>query len=345
MKHLHRLFAVLALTVVSLLGSGCTTTLVVMHVYDKLTDGDPTACHRLNSVDRALQQRCGRFVAGSLQAKDIVASGLPLCPLALAVREPAFWPVLPELVAKGATPEACTISPWAALAQAHPCPDFSRASSAELQALRWAAEADARAIQHDVVRALSCPNARSAGLDRILDQWVAQDQMPANALGFGPLGALHPSHLGSPLARALEARGHTSSAALGSYEGRLPGGFEEALRLGDVAALDWWLQREPALANRAPPLNGNQLPWVPLARVLTPTFMADARLQRDTVAFLIAHGADPDRRLPHDASQTVRSYAARLKSPLMATLDVAGSRAGAPIAAANGPAAAVLRGR
>lgn len=348
MKTLHRALAALALGAGALLTSGCTTTLVVMHVYDKLTDGDPTSCFKLNSVDRALQERCGKFVAGSLQPKDIHASGLPICPLTVATRDPAFWPVLPELIAKGATPETCSVPPWVALAQAHPCPDFSRATPAELQALRWVAEADARALHHDAVRALSCPNARAAGLDRVLDDWVAHDQMPAGVLPFGALGALHPSHLGSPLARALEARGHTAAAALGGYDGKLPGGFEEALRTGDFAALDWWLQRAPTLVNRAPPANNSQLAWVPLARVLTPAFMPDPALQRQTVAYLIAHGADPDRALPHDPAQTVRTMAMRMKSPLLAALATPGltpAGAGAPIAAAAGPAAASLRGR
>ena len=55
---------------------------------------------------------------------------------ALAVREPAFWPMLPELIAKGASPEACNTAPWVALAQANPCPDFSHAAPAQLDSLR-----------------------------------------------------------------------------------------------------------------------------------------------------------------------------------------------------------------
>lgn len=342
MNLLSRTLAALALGLGALLCSGCTTTLVVMHVYDQLTEGDPTSCYKLNSVDRALQQRCGAFVPGSLKAEDVRASALPICPLTVATREPAFWPVLPELIAKGATPEACTTPPWVALAQAHPCPDFSRATPAQLQALRWVAEADVRALHHDAVRALSCPNARAVGLDRVLDDWVAHDQMPAGVLGFGALGALHPSHLGSPLARALEARGHTAGAALGAYDGQLPGGFEEALRTGDFAALDWWLQRVPSLANRAPPSNHDQLAWVPLARVLTPAFMPDPALQRTTVAYLIAHGADPDRPLPYDSGQTVRTLAVRMKSPLVAALAAPAGK-GAPLAAAAATAAALAR--
>ena len=208
-----------------------------------------------------------------------------------------------------------------ALAQADACPDFGRASPAALESLKWLAVADANAIQHDVVRVLSCPRARAAGLDKVLDQWAAQGQLQRGQLAFGPLGALHPSHLDSPLARTLEAQGHTAAASLGSYGGKLTPGFEEALQNGDFAALDWWLARLPELANRVPPTRGNQLPWVPLARVLTPSFIPDAALQRETVLYLLAHGANPRRALPHDPNQTVTSFARQLKSPLVATLE------------------------
>jgi hypothetical protein len=344
MTHLQRAAAGFALAIGSLLASGCTTTLVVMHVYDKITEGDPTPCHKLNSVDRALQERCSPYQVGSLLTKDVTSSGLPTCPLAVAARNPVFWPVLPELIAKGASPEACRESPWVALAQADECPDFSRATRAELQSLRWLAEADANAIQHDVVRVLSCPRARAAGLDNILDQWAAQGQLQRGQLAFGPLGALHPSHLNSALAHSLEAQGHTAADSLGSYGGKLAPGFEEALRGGDFAALDWWLARVPELANRVPPTRGGQLPWLPLARALTPSFIPDAEQQRQTVVYLLAHGANPWRPLPHEPSQTVMSFARQLKSPLVATLDappaalptrVATTRAAATAAAAT----------
>ncbi len=321
MKQLQRIAAILTVFVGSLLTSACTTTLVVMHVYDKLTDGDPTACHKLNSVQRALQERCGPYLAGSLQAKDIQNSGLPICPLTLAARNPAFWPVLPELIGKGAKPESCQESPWAALAEAHPCPDLLQASPESRQALRWLAVADARAVQHDVVRALSCPAARAAGFDQVLDQWAAQGQMQPGQLGFGPLSALHPSHLNSPLARLLESQGHSAAAGLGGYQGQLAPGFEEALRTGDFAALDWWLDRVPTLLNRAPPTRSDQLPWVPLARALTPAFLPDPAQQRQTVEYLLARGANPWQALPYDPSKSVMAYAQQLKSPLLALLD------------------------
>lgn len=309
------------LAITSLLASGCTTTLVAAHVYDRLTEGDPTPCMRLNTVERALQERCGPFQPGSLEPKHIRASGLPICPLAVATRNPAFWPVLPELIAKGASPEACVQSPWIALAQADACPDFTRATQQQLQALRWLAEVDANAIQHDVVRVLSCPRARDVGLDGVLDAWAAAGQLDHGHLGFGPLGALHPTHLGSPLALRLEAMGHTARQSLGSTGGELAPGFEEALRTGDHAALDWWLLRVPELVDRVPPSRGGQLPWIPLARVLTPSFMPDVERQRQMVAYLLSRGANPWKALPHDPRQTVIGFARTLNSPLTAMLE------------------------
>ncbi len=336
MKPLTRLAAALAFAA-SLLGlGGCTTTLVVAHLYDKLTEGDPTSCFRLNSVDRALQSRCGDYRPGSLKAEDVRVSGLPTCPLTMAARDPAFWPMLPELIDKGASPEACTTAPWVALADAHPCPDFAAAGPRERDALRWLAVADARAIHHDVVRTLSCPSARQAGLDSVLDTWLAQDQLRPDTLPFGMLGALHPGHLNSPLARALEARGHTAQAALGAHQGRLPGGFEEALRLADFDALDWWIQRVPTLVDRVPPEEARQLPWAPLARVITPAFVPDPKRQRELVEYLMAHGAQPWRGLPHDPQLTPATLAVKLHSPLADTLAgtrVANARGGAPLAA------------
>jgi len=344
MTRLHRLVATLGLAAGSLLLGGCTTSLVVAHLYDKITEGDPASCFRLNSVDRALQPRCGTYKPGSLKVEDLRASGLPVCPLALAARDPAHWKLLPEMVDKGALPEACTTPPAVALAQTHPCPDFATATPAERDALRWLAEADARAIHHDTVRMLSCPSARAAGLDAVLDGWLAQDQLRADTLPFGVLGALHPSHLNSPLARTLEARGHTARASLAAHNGRLPGGYEEALRTADFAALDWWVQREPSLVDRVPAAEARQLPWVPLARVITPAFVSDATRQRELVDYLLAHGAQPWRSLPHDPNLTPATLAVKLHSPLAATLAgprVATSRGGAPVAATSATAAIV----
>lgn len=326
---------------------GCAATAIAKHALDKATEGDPTPCHRLNTVERALSERCGDYRPGSLVTKDVTHSGLPRCPLTLAARQPALWPVLPELIAKGASPEACDQSPLAALAQAQACPDFSAASPQSLAALRWLAVADARAIHHDVVRMLSCPAARSAGLDTVLDGWLAQGQLPTRGLAFGLLGALDPTHLGSPLARALEAQGHSARAALGPYDGRLPSGFDHALRDGNRAALDWWFARVPDLVNKVPPRQGNQLPWLPLARVLTPTYLAHPEQQPEMVAYLLSRGADPWRALPHEPNKTVVAYAWQLNSPLVALLDPVPPRAaavtpGAAAAAAGSVAVAPL---
>ena len=239
------------------ISAGCAATAVLMHTLDKITEGDPAPCHKLNSVERALDARCGEYEPGSLATKDVTASGLPVCPLTLAARDPQFWPLLPELLSRGATPEACAVSPLAALAQAKPCPDFSRASPASLQAMRWLAQADAPAIQHDVVRMLSCPSARDAGLASVLDDWLDQGQLPSRGLTFGALGALHPTYLDSQFARALEARGHTARAALGASAGQLSAGYDAALRDGNRGALDWWFDRVPELANRVPARQGS----------------------------------------------------------------------------------------
>jgi hypothetical protein len=303
------------------ISAGCASLAVLQHAIDKATEGDPTPCHKLNSVERARDQRCGKFRPGSLLTKDVTASGLPECPLTLAARDARYWPVLPELLAKGAAPESCHIAPLAALAQATPCPDFSRASPASMSALRWLAEADARSIDHDVVRLLSCPNARAAGLSSALDGWLAQGLLPARGLAFGMLGALHPSHLDSDFAHTLEAQGHTARASLGAYAGRLPGGFDAALREGDRPALDWWLDRVPELANRVPPRHPNQLPWAPLARVITPAYLAQPDRQAELVSYLISRGADPSRALPHDPAHSVVDYARTLKSPSLALLE------------------------
>jgi len=320
MKQVQRWAGLFVLLCGALLASGCTTSLVVMHVYDKLTEGDPAPCHRLNSVDRALQARCGAFVAGSLREADVAASGLPACPLALAARDPRFWPVLPELIERGARTDTCAEPPLVALARAVPCPDFAAASPSVRGAIRHLAEHDPRAVHHDTVRLLSCPGARLAGLDTVLDTWLAQGRLAPARLAFSPFDALHPSHLGSPLAALLEADGHTARAAFAAQDSHLPPGYELALREGDLAAIDWWLARLPGLADEVPALAAGQLPWRPLARVLTPGFQPDERRQARVVEHLLARGADPWKALPHDRTLTVVAWAERLKSPLAARL-------------------------
>jgi len=294
---------------------------IVKHLHAKMTEGGDMPCHRLDSVERALNLRCGAFVPGSVLAKDLQTSKLQGCALTVAVRDPRFWPAVPEFIAKGASPEGCSRSPLVELAQTQACPDFSTASPAVLQSMRWLADADARAIHHDVVRMLSCPSAVRAGLDAPLATWLAQGDLDTGKVAFGPLGALHPDYLGTPFARALEAQGHTARQGLGGYDGVQPRGFELALRSSQWAALDWWITRVPELANRVPPTQGNQLPWVPLARVLTPNFLAHAENQTEMVEFLLARGANPWQKLPYDAGSSVVQYARVLKSPQLVLLD------------------------
>jgi len=322
-----------AIVATACMSTGCTTTVLVMYAYDKITEGDPTACYKLNTVERALTARCGPHEPGSLLTKDVAASGLPHCPLSLAARDPQFWPVLPELLAKGAQPESCEQPPLVALAQAQPCPAFAAASPQALQSLRWLAEADGRAIHHDVVRMLSCPAAQATGLSGVLDGWLALGLLPTSGLPFSPLGAMHPSYIDSSFARALEGQGHTARAALGAYQGQQPSGFDAALRSADRIALDWWLDRLPELANRVPATQGNQFAWIPLARVITPSYMPDAQQRRALVEYLLSRGADPWKPLPHDPRQSVVSFARQLDSPLLTMLDppLGPARSGGPV--------------
>ena len=318
--------------------SGCTTTglilsaagvatdtsmtwEIVKHVHARLTDGDPTPCIQLDTVQRAINVRCSPFVPGSVRTEDVEAARLQGCVLAVAVRDARAWPAVPELIEKGARPEACAQPPLLELAQLPGCPDFRQASPAVVQAFRRMAETDRRLVSHDVMRMLSCPSAVAVGLDGVFATWQARGDLDLGQVAFGPLGALHPAYLATPFAAMLEANGHTAREGLGSYDGVQPRGFELALRDSVWAALDWWLARAPELANRVPPVQGNQLPWVPLARVLQPHFLAYPASQPDMVRFLMARGADPWRKLPYDAGTSVVEYAREMHSPVLALLE------------------------
>ena len=299
------------------------TWAIAKHVHQKITEGDPVPCIQLNSVQRALAERCGSFVPGSNKAAVVEFVGFGVCPLSIAARDPQFWPVMTELLQKGARLQNCQQSPLVDLAQTHACPDFQNATQASVRSLSSLAQVDGRAVHHDVLRMLSCPNSRSVGLDRLIDRWMAQDQLPLSGLGFSPLSALHPDHLNSTLAMALQAQGHTVQAALAAQDGKLPSGFEAALRASHWQALDWWLARRPDLAKSVPPAKSTQLPWLPLARVLVPQFLDHPDTQADMLSFLIARGASPLQVLPADNGKTVLSYAAQLKSPMVTLLTAA----------------------
>jgi len=297
---------------------------IVKHVHEKMIEGGPVLCYRLNSVERALATHCMPYAPGSIKAADLAASHkLPMCPLAIAAREPRLWPVLPELIDKGAMPEACARAPLVELAQVEACPDFTATSPAERDAFVWLAQADARAIHHDVVRMLSCPKARQAGFDDVIARWVAQGQMAPGRLGFSPLSALHPDVLNTPLSAQLEAAGHQARSALDPFDGALRSGFEQAFRSGHYAALDWWLARAPELANRVPPPQGNQLPWVPLAKALSHDWLDQPQQQQAMVEFLLARGANPSARLPHQPDMTVLRLARQMNSPMLPLLEQA----------------------
>ena len=300
---------------------------IVKHVHDKWVEGGPVPCYYLNSVERALAPHCLPYQPGLMKADDLAATyKLPMCPLAMAARDKRLWPALPELIAKGSLPASCARSPLVELAQADACPDFATATPEVRESLLWLAQ-DPRAIHHDVVRMLSCPNARSAGFDQVIVRWVAQGQMPAGRLGFSPLSALHPDMLNTPLAAQLEASGHKVRSALDPFDGALRPGFEEAFRSGNFQALDWWFARAPELVNRVPPRQGDQLPWVPLAKTLGNGWLDEQTQQQAMVEFLLAHGANPGYRLPHQPSMTVLGMAREMNSPLLPLLERASPRA------------------
>lgn len=348
-------WVVKALVVGSLLAlGGCTTTTALMsmagvatdtsitwdiakHLHNKVTEGDPVPCRKLDSVARGLTPRCGAFEPGRLVAADIARTSLQDCPLVVAARQPERWSALPELLDKGAQLSACLESPLVALAQRPGEADFSAASPEVLRAFERIALDDPRSVHHDAMRLLSSPSARQAGLAAVLDVWLAQGRLPINRLAFSPLGALHPEGLDTDLARQLEARGHTAQAAQGAYVGSLPAGFEEALRRSHWRALDWWVARMPSLVNQVPPRQSNQVAWVPLAQVMLPTFMPDPQARLRLAEYLVSRGANPWQRLPGQPHHTVLSYAQWMKSPVLEVLERPARPVGSPTTVATAP--------
>lgn len=310
----------LLLTAVGIGTDSSMTWDIVKHLHGKLTEDDATPCALLNTVQQALTPRCG-YVAGSIKVADIAHTGLQGCALAAATQDARLWPVLPELIDKGATVERCARSPLQDLAEADPCPDFQSASPAVLKSMVFLAESDPRAVRHDIFRMLGCSRARAVGLDSVLVTWLDRGSLQPGTLSFSPLEALDPDLLVTRLGRELEVAGHSSNAALDHYDGTLPSGFEEALRTSNWAALEWWFYELPQLANQAPPSRGGQMDWVPLQRVLLPGFLQDKASQAQMVAFLMAHGANPKKKLPFDPDKTVIAFAAAIKSPMLPLLD------------------------
>jgi hypothetical protein len=203
---------------------------IAKHIHDKWVEGGPVPCYYLNSVERALAPHCMPYQAGLMKSADLAATHrLPMCPLAMAARDSRLWPALPELIEKGAMPEACAQAPLVELAQMNACPDFSATTPQVRESLQWLAQADARAIHHDVMRMLTCPNSRAVGFDQVVVRWVAQGQMPPGA-GVQPVvGAASRSadHAARGSARSWRPQVRT---ALDPYEGKLRSGFEEAFR-------------------------------------------------------------------------------------------------------------------
>jgi len=329
--------------VVGLIGMATDTSAswsIVKHIHDKWVEGGPVPCYRLDSVERALSPHCQPHAQGTIKAADLAAPHkLPLCPLAVAARDVRLWPVLPELIEKGAVPETCARAPLVELAQVDACPNFAAASPAVRESMLWLAQADARAVHHDVVRMLSCPNGRAVGFDAVIARWADQGQMAPGLLGFSPLSALHPDMLSSPLAAKLESQGHSARSALDPYQGTLRPGFEEAFRSAHWDALDWWFARAPELANRVPPPQGNQLPWVPLAKTLSNDWLDQPAQQQQMVAFLLARGANPAARLPHQPDMTVLRLARQMNSPMVPLLESAAVPSRSRVASGRVPGA------
>jgi hypothetical protein len=327
--------------VVGLIGVATDTSAswsIVKHIHDKWVEGGPVPCYRLdNTVERALAIHCQPHAVGTIKAADVAAPNrLPMCPLAVAARDTRLWHVLPELIEKGAMPESCERAPLAELAQVDACPDFAAASPKVRESMMWLAQADARSVHHDVVRMLSCPKARVVGFDGAIARWIEQGQMPSAHLSFSPLSALHPDMLSSPLAARLEADGHRARTGLDPYQGTLRSGFEEAFRSGNFEALDWWFARAPELANRVPPPQGNQLPWVPLAKTLSDDWLDNPNQKQRMVEYLLARGANPAVKLPHQPDMTVLRLARQMKSPMVPLLESAPAPSRARVAAGRG---------
>lgn len=273
------------------------------------------SCSDMHSVERGLSERCGEYVPGRFAAADVNRAAPEECPLTVATAEPRRWRMLPELVEKGARAERCTTSPLTALMQ-QPATRLENAlrsaTKPQIDALAWIANHDERAIQPAVVQWLSSPAARTAGLDNVLLAWVDKGLLDPRKTGFEPLAWLHPSALSTPLSTAFVVRGQRAEVAIRSN----PGALEEALRSGDLAALDWWFARVPGLANLVVDNRELRVNWRPLAYVSTPGVIPDAKLRQQVTRHLLSRGADPSATLPHQPGVTVLAQAQRMSPDL-----------------------------
>ncbi len=283
--------------------TGCITTAVIL--YSKYGDKIPPLCSSLPSVERALTERCGGYKVGALDAKDVNVRVLSACPLTKFAGDSALWHGLPELLAKGATPERCTKSPLLAMAEKSPCPVFTHMTADTREAVRWLAVADAESLSGPVVHMLTCPEAVSAGLSSVVSQWVKQGQLDPNNARFSVLSSIHPSSLSQPWVNDLLAAGHQPLRAIEMDAS----GYEQALAHGDVATLDWWTQRAPSLIHRVPSKGMGFVPWLPLARTMSPGFATDDATRLRTAQYLMARGASMNASLPHERGQSVGDYA------------------------------------
>ena len=239
----------------------------------------------------------------------------------MATQDARLWRALPELIDKGAQSERCARSPLQDLAEVDACPDFQSASPEVLKAIVYLAESDSRAVRHDVFRMFSCSRARRSGLDQVLVGWLDRGVLQPATLSFSPLEALHPDMLVSRFGRELQPPGTRRAPRSITTTAPCRTGSKEALRANHWPALEWWFYELPQLANVAPPSRGATMAWVPLQRVLLPGYLADPAAQPEMVSFLLAHGADPRRKLPFDPGRTVIGFAKSINSPVLALLE------------------------
>lgn len=291
-------------------------------------------CKDMHSAERALSERCGEYVSGRIAAADVNTAAPEECPLTLATMEPRRWKMLPELLTKGARADRCTTPPFAALLKRSDTRLDAAVRSASLQqvdALRSIAINDPQSIQPNVVRWLSSPAAREIGLHGVLYTWADRGLLDPRRIGFEPLAALHPSALSTQIPSLFLDRGQRADVAMRSN----PGAMEDALRTGDLAALDWWFSRVPGLPDLVVENRQLRVNWRPLVFVATPGVYNDSKLRQQVASHLLARGADPNATLPQDPAVTVMAHAQRTAPELVPLMKAALSARQAAMAAAR----------